>query len=428
MSPGNIITSAITLAVLLCLSAFFSSSETAIMAINRYRLRHLAKQNHASAKRVQRLLERPDRLLSLILIGNTLVNILASSIATVIAVHLFGDLGVAIATGILTMTILIFAETVPKTIAALYPQRLSFIVVWPLSVLLWLFYPLVWLMNSLVIRLLLLCRIRVKKRQFDHLTSEELYTLLYETSSVMPSQNRDMLLRLLELEKISVEDIMAPRHEIVGINVDDEWEEITAILANPPHSRLPLYHGNIDQLVGILEVQKLLPLLVNQELNHERLLQHVSPPSFALESTPLNKQLIKFQQERCYYAIVVDEYGTIQGFITLEDILEEIVGEFILDIDTMHIDIYPQKDGGYLIDGTTTLRELNKVMKWQLPTDGPKTLSGLITEQLEMLPQTGIGLKINGYRIEIKQVKANKVKIAYIMPPPVNKPLENERE
>lgn len=406
------------LVLLLFISAFFSASETGMMAINRYRLQHQAKAGQLTAKRIQRLLERPDRLLGIILIGNTLANISASSMTAMLMLQLFGHMGVAIGTGVLTALVLVFAETLPKTVAALKPDMIAWIAAWPLSLLLWIFYPLVYAMNGVVNGFLLLVRIRVKKKPLDRLNSEELKVLLTEAAT-MSKRHRDMLLRLLDLEKVTVEDIMTPRAEITGIDLADNWEIVLSMIASATQRRLPVYRGSIDQVIGVLDLSRLSRLLAKKQagdvqFDQSMLESAITPPYFVPKNTRLTAQLLRFQIEKQQYALVVDEYGDIEGMVTLDDILEEIVGEFIVDVDAVSTAIHPQADGTFLIDGTTTLREINKILGWHLSTTGPKTLNGLIIEQLESMPQSNVCLRVGDYCIETLQIKENAVKIAKV--------------
>lgn len=397
-------------------SGFFSSSETGMMALNRYRLRYRATAGQRTAIQLQKLLERPDRILGVILIGNTLANILATSLATFLALHLFGNEGVAIAAFLLTLIILVFAEVMPKTVAALYPERLTTIVAWPLSLLLWLIYPLVWIINTIVNTILLLFGIRVKKKNIDHLNREELRLLVRESSSAASKHHRDMLLSLLDLEQSTIEDVMVPRHEIVAIDIEDDWKDIVKLLCSYPHKYLPLYRNNIDQLIGIVDIQSIFHLVIDNRLNKDALMKAAFPLHFIPESTKLYRQLLRFQKEKCQCGLVVDEYGSLRGFVSLTDILEEIVGEFIRDIDTVSLDIQCQSDGSCLVAGAVNLRELNREMGWLLPTTSSKTLSGLIIEELEAIPRSGTSLKIANYYIEVVQVKDNRIKSVKIKP------------
>lgn len=413
MKFGSLELFLLCLAVLLLLSAFFSASETGMMAINRYRLRHLLRKKYLPAVRVNQLLKRPDRLLGAILIGNTVANILASVVTTLIAVRLFGDVGVAIATVVLTLAIMIFVEVMPKTLAAVYPERTAFLASWPLTWLLKIIYPAVWLINSFSNGLLRIFGVRITSRRIDTLSQEELRTLVYETTGSF-GRYRKMLLSILDLEKVNVEDIMVPRNDVIGIDLDHDWDDILQLLTQTQHTRLPIYRGSIDQVQGMLHLRRALNLLANQTLNKNSLMMVADPMYFVPKGTSLNQQLLNFQREKCRSGLVVDEYGDIQGLVTLEDILEEIVGEFTTSLQPANKGITPQEDGSYFIDGSITIRELNRLLGVHFSTEGPKTLNGLITEHLETLPEAGICLRIDGYPLEIIAVEENLVKTARI--------------
>ncbi|MFO6422758.1 HlyC/CorC family transporter [Motilimonas sp. KMU-193] len=405
------------LGILICMSAYFSSSETGMMAINRYRLRHLAKQNHKAAIRVEKLLQRPDKLIGLILIGNNLVNILASAIATIIGQRLFGDAGIAIATGGLTLALLIFAEVTPKTLAALYPERIAF----PSSLLLRplqkLFTPLVWFVNFLSNGLLKLLRINSQNSADEHLSPEELRTIVHEAGGMIPKRHQEMLLSILDLEQVAVEDIMTPRNEIAGIDINDEWEVILRQLTQSPHTRVLLYRDNIDDAVGFIHARDTLRILLKEQLDKTTLLRSVKELYFIPEGTPLNTQLLKFQRRKERIGLVIDEYGDIQGLVTLEDLLEEIVGDFTTSMaPEVSEEIHQQEDGSFLVEGSISIRDLNKEMSWHFPTDGPKTLNGLILEYLEEIPAPNISVRLFGYPIEVVEVENNMVKIVRIIP------------
>ncbi len=404
----------ITLALLLVCSAFFSGSETAMMSLNRYRLRHLAKQQHKGALRAQRLLSNPDRLIGLILIGNNFVNILASSIATILAIRLWGDAGVLIVTAMLTIVILICSEVTPKTIAALYPERIAF----PASVaLLWLLkvlHPLVYMVSAASNAILRLFGIRAQPGHDFHLSTEELRTVVDESARKIPRQRQDMLLNVLDLEKVTVNDIMVTRNDVTGIDIDEDIDDILHTLAHSSHTRLPVYNRDLNNVVGILHIRNAVRLMVMDEPNKAELLQLTREPYFVPESTPLTTQLVHFQKEQRRIALVVDEYGDVKGIVTLEDILEEIVGNFTSNLSEETTDIHPQPDGSYLIDGGTSIREINRTLGWKLPTDGPKTLSGLLTELLESIPDNHVGIRLPGHCVEIIQVQDNIIKTVRI--------------
>ncbi len=413
----------IILAFLIVLSGFFSGSETSLVSLNRYRLRHLTKIKHPGALRASRLLSRTDRLIGLILLGNNFVNILASSLATIIALRLMGEAGIAVATGLLTLVILIFAEVTPKTLAALHPERFAFPATFVLEPLLRILYPVVWVINLVANGLLKLLGIPVESGTIQALSSEELRTVVNEAGAMIPRRHQNMLLSILDMEKSTVEDIMVPRNEVAGIDLDQEWSEIKKHLFDSQHTRLPVYRGVIDNIVGIVHARNILRLFLEHDLTREHFMEAIREPYFIPEGTPLNTQLLNFQRERRRIGLVVDEYGDFLGLVTLEDILEEIVGEFTTDPSCIIREIHPQSDGSWLVDGATTIRELNRLLNWDLPTDGPKTLSGLIVEYLETIPEPDTSLRIAGHPIEIVQTASNTVKTARIYPdsPPPGK-------
>jgi Mg2+/Co2+ transporter CorB len=404
------------LVVLIVLSGFFSGSETSMMALNRYRLRHLAQQRHRGARLASALLERPDRLIGLILLGNNFVNILASSLATIIALRLAGEAGIAIATGLLTLVILIFAEVAPKTLAVLHPERLAFLASYALTPLLKLFYPLVWTINWIANGLLAVVGVPSDRVDREKLTSDELRTVVNEAGSMISQRYIRMLLSILDLEKVSVDDIMVPRNEIDGIDLEDSENNILEQLASSQHTLLPVYRGDIDTIVGVLHLRRVVAELKYASLSKERLLGWAQEPYFVPAGTPLDTQLRNFQRHQRRIGLVVDEYGDIQGLVALEDILEEIVGEFTTDPAAQISDVFSQADGSYLIDASASIRDLNRTMHWELPVDGPKTLNGLILEYLETIPQAGTSLLIAGYPVEVVQTKENAVKTVRIKP------------
>ena len=405
----------IVLVILILLSAFFSSSETGLMSLNRYKLRHLAQTKHKAARRVEKLLARPDRLLGLILIGNNLVNILASAIATIVCIRLFGDIGVAVATFGLTLVVLVFGEVTPKTLAAMFPERIAYPASWVLKGLMVPFAPLVWLINS--ITNLLLKLLRLEHRKDDSLNTEELRTIVNEAGSLIPQRHQEMLISILDLDKMTVENIMVPRSEISAIDINDDWKSILRQLAHCAHTKILLYRDNIDDVVGFLHSRDALRLVARDQFSKSSLLREVDPIYFIPQGTPLNVQLAKFQRNKERIGLIVDEYGDIQGLITLDDILEEIVGDFTTSMAPAPSDeIHPQPDGSFLVEGSASIRELNKEMHWHLPIDGPRTLNGVILEYLEEIPQPNISVRLAGYPIEILEVENNMVKMARIMP------------
>ncbi|MFH0257341.1 HlyC/CorC family transporter [Vibrio rumoiensis] len=406
------------LAILILISAYFSSSETGMMALNRYRLRHLASQGHKGAKRVESLLERPDRLIGLILIGNNLVNILASAIATIIGMRLYGDYGVAIATGVLTLVILVFAEITPKTLAALYPERVSYASSILLRILMKVLSPLVILVNLITNGLLRLLGVRAEDSTGDPLSSEELRTVVNEAGSLIPRRHQDMLISILDLEHVTVNDIMVPRNEITGIDINDDWKSIVRQLTHSAHGRVVLYRDQIDEVVGMLRLRKAYRLMLEKnEFNKETLLRAADEVYFIPEATPLNVQLLKFQRNKERIGMIVDEYGDIIGLITLEDILEEIVGEFTTSMSPSLADeITPQSDGSYLIEGSANIRDINKGLNWKLPTDGPRTLNGLVLEHLEDIPESYLSIEVANHKMELIEIAENKIKLVKVYP------------
>ena len=405
------------LGILVLISAYFSGSETGMMSLNRYRLRHLEKQKHKGAKRVSKLLSRPDRLIGLILIGNNLVNIAASAIATVIGLRLFGDMGILIATIALTLVILIFAEVTPKTLAALYPEKIAFPSSMILALLLKVLFPFVLIVNWITNGFLMMLGINADQREQHSLSSEELRTVVNESGALLHQRDQDMLVSILDLEKVSVEDIMIPRSELVGIDVNNDWKKIQKQLTQANHTRVLLYRDSIDDVVGYIHARDALKLLSKNQYTKATLLRSVRELYFIPAGTPLNIQLLKFQHAKERLGLVVDEYGDIQGLVTLEDILEEIVGDFTTTkTPTTSDEVTLQPDGSYLVDGSASIRDINKEMSWKLPTDGPKTLNGLIIEYLEEIPESNISLRISGYPVEIIDVAGNMIKTVRVMP------------
>ena len=371
---------------LVVLSGFFSASEIGMMSLNRYRLRHLVKKNNKQAIRVNQLLARPDRLLSVVLIGNTLANIIASMAGTLIGQHLYGDMGVLIATSLLTLVILVFSEMTPKTLAALYPQQVAFACSWPLKVLQLVFAPLVYLVSGVANGILRLLGFSLDSTQREALTGEELRSVVHEAGSLLPIEHRSMLISLLDLEQAHVEDIMVPKTDIVGIDLDQPWNKLLEQLETTQHTRLPIYKSSIDNLIGMIHLRNVLNLLLEDRLDMDGLLKIAESPYFIPEATPLNVQILNFQKMKRRSGFVVNEYGDMQGLVTMEDILEEIVGEFTTDIAALSKDITLQDNGSVIVDASITLRNLNRLLSWHLPLLGPRTLSGLIIEYLGYIP------------------------------------------
>ncbi len=407
----------VVLGILIFISAYFSGSETGMMSINRYRLKHLEKQNHRGAKRVSKLLAKPDKLIGLILIGNNLVNIFATLITGIIAQRLYGDAGVFYAGLLLTLVILIFAEITPKTLAALYPERVAFPSSLILTLLLKLLYPFVIAVNWITNGILAMLGISSEQREQHSLSSEELRTVVNESGAMLKARDQDMLVGILDLENVTVEDIMIPRNELVGIDINDEWKRIQKQLTQSNHTRVLLYRDSIDDVVGYVHMRDALRLVSKEQFTKATLLRAVREIYFIPEGTPLNIQLLKFQRAKERLGLVVDEYGDIQGLVTLEDILEEIVGDFTTTMTpTSSDEVNIQPDGSYLVDGSATVRDVNKEMTWSFPTDGPKTINGLILEYLEDIPEANLSVRISGYPLEIIEVKDNMIKTVRILP------------
>jgi Mg2+/Co2+ transporter CorB len=405
------------LGLLLLLSAFFSGTETAMMSINRYRLRHRARQGQRAARLAEALLKRPDRLIGLILLGNNFVNILASSLVTIIALRLGGEGAIAIGAGLLTLVILIFSEVAPKTVAALYPERIALpaaLIYYPL---LKLAYPIVWSVNLMANGVLRLLGVSTEHTQGHALSHEELRTVVSEAGALIPKRHQRMLISVLELQDVTVDDIMVPRNEIEGIDLEDDWDHLIEQLTDSRHTRRPLYRGDLDRVVGILHLRSILPELAENELTRQHLEAKALEPYFVPEGTPLHTQLLNFQRAKRRLALVVDEYGDIQGLVTLDDILEEIVGEFTTDPADIYREVQPEPDGSFMVNGGANVRELNRTMGWRLPTDGPKTINGLIVERLETIPEPGAILRLAGYQLEIVQTADNLVRTVRVRPP-----------
>jgi len=405
------------LVLMIVLSAFFSAAETAMLSLNRYRLRHFIKAGKRGAILAGRLLDRPDRLIGLILLCNNFVNIAASALGTLIGLRLMGETGIAVAAALLTVILLIFGEVTPKTFAVSKPERIAFPVAFVLTALLRIMYPVVWLTNGISNSLLKLAGIAPAEPAMQQLSREELRTVVNEAGALIPRRHQRMLLSILDLENITVDDIMVPRSEIVGIDLDGDLDDILRLLTTSQHTRLPLYRDSVDQRVeGIIHIRNAVHLIAQNRLDKTTLAEIAQQPYFVPEGTPLNTQLLNFQRQKHRIALVVDEYGDILGLVTLEDILEEIVGGFAGDAAATVRDIHPQPDGSYLIDGSAHIRELNRLMEWELPTAGPKTLNGLILEHMEFIPEPGTSLMIAGYPIEVVQTATSAVKTARIYP------------
>jgi Mg2+/Co2+ transporter CorB len=410
--------------VLILLSGFFSGSETGLMSLNRYRLKHLAEKKHGGAMRAVELLEKPEKLITLILLGNNFVNIVITQLATYIGYRLYGDAGIAIAAGVLTLLLLLFAEVTPKTLAANNPEKIAFPAAYvykPLSRILW---PLVFIIDRLAKLVLKLFMLSQHTSSNDALNSEELRVAVHETSGLIPDSHRDMLLSIIDLEKVTVDDIMVPRNDIIGIDLEEDWSDTLKQITTLSYTRIPIYSGHIDNLIGIALMRKILPLLLTDDFNQQSLSDLTRQSYFIPEGTTLTTQLINFRKNKRRIGFVVDEYGDIQGLVTIEDILEEIVGEFTTDPTALRQPFFQDSDGSFLIDGSTHIRKINRNLDIQLPSHGPRTLNGLILEHMEFIPEAGTSLKISGYPIEVMQVKNNMVKTARIA---LGKPLQSDQ-
>ena len=403
------------LVVLLILSGFFSSSETGLMALNRYRMRHLANSGHHGARTAQRLLRKPDRLIGLILLGNNLVNILAAAIATVIGIRLLGDSGVWVASLVLTVVVLIFSEVAPKTVAALHPERIAFPASFVLALLLKIFYPVVWLINLFTNLLLQPFGIRARAEVIERLNREELRTLLQEGGHISNDHQR-MLVNILDLEQATVDDVMIPRQEIVGIDLNDDWDTILNQLTQTIYTRMPVYRESIDHVEGLLHIRSVIAKLSEGGLTFEDLKHSIRTPYFIPEGTSLMQQLLEFQSRERRMGLVVDEYGDIQGMVTLDDILEEIVGAYTAEGRERSRLIRRLEDGNFLVDGTASVRMLNRQMGWELPEDEANTLNGLILEQLEEIPDGKASVRINDHILTIVQMKDKLIERVLVKP------------
>ena len=405
----------ITLVILIILSGFFSSSETGLMALNKYRLRHLAKQGHRGARTAQKLLQKPDRLIGLILLGNNLVNILAASIATVIGIRLFGSNGIWIASMVLTVVVLIFAEVAPKTVAAVHPERIAFPASYVLTILLKVLYPVVWLVNTLANFVLKPFKVRTNVDVIERLNREELRTLVQE-GGMIPRDHRRMLVNILNLEQATVEDVMTPRQDIVGINLDDDWEDILIQLTQTVYTRLPVFRESIDQVEGLLHIRAVIAELAHGALTFDNLKRSVRKPYFIPEGTGLTQQLLEFQSRERQMGLVVDEYGDIQGLVTLDDILEEIVGEYTSDSRARTRYVRKLDDGNYLVDGIITIRALNRKTGWDLPEEEASTLNGLLLEELADIPAGNTSIRIGRHIMTIVEIRDNVISKVMVKP------------
>lgn len=394
---------------LIFLAAFFSAAETGMMAVNRYRLRHLSRKSHEKAERALQLLERPDRLLGLTLLGNTFAEIVASAVATLVFVRLFGDTGALISSVGLTFIILIFGEIAPKTFSALYSQKIALLFSRPLSLLLKILYPIVWIVNLIANGVLRIFGIRVHKTEAEPLSIDELRSVVHEATGKTSLHYQEMLLRVLDLQQLTVEEIMVPKNEIYGIDITSDWNTIVQRLMHSTHAYLPLYREHIDDIQGMLTLRKALVKLHDPHFDVTELMRLAEETYFIPEGAFLHQQVMNFQQEKQHVGLVVDEYGDIQGLLTLRDLLEEIAGDFAMTALESERFISKQKDGSVLVDGSVSIRVLNRLVGWYFPVSGPRTLSGLIIEYLKSIPEDNVCVKIGDYRIEVLSVSRNTI-------------------
>ena len=407
----------IALAVLLILSAFFSLSETSMMAINRYRLKHLAKQGHRGARLTTQLLLNTDRLLGVILLGNNLLNAAAATVVAVIVSVSFGhsDLALLLGTVSVTFAILVFSEITPKVIAAAHPERIALASSYVLTPLLKLFYPVVWFVNLFVQALLALLHIRPRAdNATQKLSLEELKTLVLEAGHFIRKKHQSVLLNLFDLETVTVDDVMVPRGQIEAIDLDADDETIHDQLLTCYHTRLPVYRGTLDNVAGIIHVRKVLNQMRSDDISAATLEKIMREPYFIPSGTPLFSQLQLFQENRERVGLIVDEYGEWMGLVTLEDIIEEIIGEFTTHSPSQVGAFLKQEDGSVIVEGSSLLRDLNRKLGLTLPLGGPKTLNGLILEHFQDIPEAGTSLKIAGYPMEIIQTQDRVVKVVRI--------------
>ncbi len=396
------------LVLLILLSAFFSGSETAMVSLNRYRLKTLSKSGDKRAQAALELLEKPDRLLGTILLGNNLVNMAAASVTTVIAIKSYGDAAIAIATFLITIIILVFAEVPPKTYAALNPEKIAFPAVYILKFLVRILSPVVKAINLAGNGLLQSLGVSLDSKD-EHLSPEELRTVVLESGNLIAKPHQEMLLRILELENITVEDVMVPRSQIEAINLQDDWDDIVIQLSNSPHTKIPVYEGTLDNIVGLIHIRKLLHLINTDKFDKDSLIDIMRKPFFVPEGSQLIEQLVQLQVHRRQIGLAVDEYGELTGLITVEEILEEIVGDFTKVIPGHDMEIHVEEDGNLIVPGYANVRELNRKMDWSLPINGPKTLNGLILEQMEKIPATGTIFELEGLKMQIIQTQEKAV-------------------
>ncbi len=407
------------MAFLLLLSAFFSSAETSLMSLNRHRLRHLAKDGHRGARLAQALLQKTDHLLGAILLGNTFAAVSIATISDSITLQLFGDgkIGLLIGTLSVTFVILIFGEITPKVIAAAYAEKMAFFYSYILYPLIRLLYPAIWFTNLFVAGLLKLFRIKVNFSEVSHaISTDELRSIVVEAGSFIPKKNRAILLNIFDLEKATVDDVMTAHTQIEALDFDAPLEEIIQRISSSHHTRLPARQGANEEIVGIIHIRKVINQLRDGKLDFDSLKEVMSAPYFIPCGTPLYTQLQQFQEKQQRIALVVDEYGELKGLVTLEDIVEEIIGDFTSQSPLRSAAYYQHEDGSWLVDGSSSLRDLNKKLNLSLPLDGPRTLNGLILEHFEDIPEPSTSFKIGSHALEILQTQDRIVKSVRIYP------------
>jgi Mg2+/Co2+ transporter CorB len=417
-APTVVLVSA--LIALLVVIAFSSGTEVAMLSVNRYRIRHRAAAGNRTARALENLLAKPDDWLGANLVILALSSVAASAVATILAQRVGGEWAVPVTVFALAIVMIVFCELAPKIYAALHPEPVAMSSTYIYRTLVWIAKPLLWVANRKAYAFLRLFGVASSRRGGTTLSADELRTVVAETGTIIPQRHRQMLLSILDLERVTVNDIMIPRHDIAAIDVDDDWEDILDQLRQTPHTRLPVYRGDFDELIGLLHMKRVAQELARGTLSRERLeeLARGREPYFVPEGTTLTVQLANFQRNRRRVGFVVDEYGDIEGLVTLEDILEEIVGEFTSDPATiLHKDVHAESPGVFLVDASGTIRALNRSLGWHLPAEGPKTLNGLLLERLETIPEPGTMLKIDGYEIEVLQIQDNTIRTVRVRAP-----------
>ena len=410
------------LLLLLFLSAFFSGTETALMRLNRYKLKNQVRKGNKSAKILEKLLKEPEKLIGLICLGVNLVNFTAAALVTIIALKIGGEPFVAVATLFLTITVLIFCEAAPKTLAAIYPEKLAFpsaLIYYPLMLV---SYPMVWLISETSNAILWVLGFRQTKDRESSLSNEELRTVVREAGTLISRKYRSMLLNILDLEKVTVDDVMVPHTEISGINMEEDIEEIRETILRSEHTLLPVFSENINNIFGVLHLRKLANLSRKNLIKKQDIERLSNEPYFIQEGTLLNIQLVEFQRRKQRIAIVVDEYGDIQGIVTLSDILEEIVGEFTT-VPEAEEEYTKENDNSYIVSGNANIRDLNKSIKWEIPSNGAKTVNGLIVEHLGDIPKAETDVNISNYSFKVIESDSN-----HILSVKINKIQKNKKE